>query len=51
MQFIRTIPFSWTKRHRIDGCNQFMIFYRIIVPLIVPAMMTSVIFSFLLEMG
>src|SRR5690606_36636723 len=29
-----------------DGCNRFAIFYRITVPLIVPAMMTSAIFSF-----
>ncbi len=46
MQFIRTIPYDLDEAARIDGCNQFMIFYRIIVPLIVPAIMTSMIFSF-----
>ncbi|SDL82878.1 multiple sugar transport system permease protein [Sediminibacillus halophilus] len=46
MQFIRTIPTELDEAAKIDGCNSFQIFYRIIVPLIVPAMMTSAIFSF-----
>ncbi|XEC94891.1 carbohydrate ABC transporter permease [Paenibacillus tarimensis] len=46
MQFIRTIPYEMDEAARIDGCNRFSIFYRIIVPLVVPAMMTSAIFSF-----
>ncbi|WP_026570615.1 MULTISPECIES: carbohydrate ABC transporter permease [Sediminibacillus] len=46
MQFIRTIPTELDEAAKIDGCNTFQIFYRIIVPLIVPAMMTSAIFSF-----
>ena len=46
MQFIRTIPIELDEAARIDGCNSFGIFFRIIVPLIVPAMMTSAIFSF-----
>jgi len=46
MQFIRTIPRELDDAARIDGCSNFGIFWRIIVPLIVPAMMTSAIFSF-----
>jgi multiple sugar transport system permease protein len=46
MQFIRTIPKELDQAARIDGCNTFSIFFRIIVPLVVPAMMTSAIFSF-----
>ncbi|RSL34775.1 carbohydrate ABC transporter permease [Salibacterium salarium] len=46
MQFIRTIPKELDQAARIDGCNTISIFFRIIVPLIVPAMMTAAIFSF-----
>jgi len=46
MQFIRTIPYEMDEAATIDGCNRFSIFFRIIVPLVVPAMMTSAIFSF-----
>ena len=46
MQFIRTIPTELDEAAKIDGCSNFGIFWRIIVPLIVPAMMTSAIFSF-----
>ncbi|MBU5444999.1 carbohydrate ABC transporter permease [Paenibacillus sp. MSJ-34] len=46
MQFIRTIPYELDEAATIDGCNRFMVFYRIIIPLVMPAMMTSAIFSF-----
>lgn len=46
MQFIRTLPPSLEEAAMIDGCNTFNRFIRIIVPLIVPAIMTSAIFSF-----
>lgn len=46
MQFIRTIPGEIDEAAKIDGCSKFMIFSRIIMPLVVPAMMTSAIFSF-----
>ncbi|UOQ43975.1 carbohydrate ABC transporter permease [Halobacillus salinarum] len=46
MQFIRTIPRELDEAAKIDGCNSFDIFIRVIVPLVVPAMMTSAIFSF-----
>lgn len=46
MQFIRTIPKELDQAARIDGCNTFSIFTKIIVPLVMPAMMTAAIFSF-----
>lgn len=46
MQFIRTIPVDLDEAAKIDGCNKYGIFFKIILPLIVPALMTSAIFSF-----
>jgi multiple sugar transport system permease protein len=46
VQFIRTLPMELDEAATIDGCGKFRLFYRIIVPLIMPAMATSAIFSF-----
>ncbi|SDZ31274.1 multiple sugar transport system permease protein [Evansella caseinilytica] len=46
VQFIRTIPRELDEAATIDGCNTFQIFYRIILPLITPALATAAIFSF-----
>ncbi|MEY9867976.1 carbohydrate ABC transporter permease [Peribacillus sp. RS7] len=46
IQFIRTIPTELDQAAKIDGCGTFGIFFRIICPLVVPAMMTAAIFSF-----
>lgn len=46
VQFIRNIPIDLDEAARIDGCGRFTIFYRIILPLITPALATSAIFSF-----
>ncbi|TBL79972.1 carbohydrate ABC transporter permease [Paenibacillus thalictri] len=46
MQFIRTIPQELDEAAKMDGCSRFGIFFRVVVPLIVPALMTSAIFSF-----
>ncbi|MDF2668434.1 MAG: carbohydrate transporter permease [Paenibacillus sp.] len=46
MQFIRTIPGELDEAAKMDGCSKYGIFYRVIVPLIVPSMITSAIFSF-----
>jgi len=51
MQFIRGIPRELDDAAAIDGCGQFGIFWRIIVPLISPALMTSAIFSFYFTWG
>jgi multiple sugar transport system permease protein len=46
MQFIRGIPKELDEAAEIDGCSQFGIFFRIILPLIRPALITATIFSF-----
>jgi len=46
VQFIRTIPRELDEAATIDGCNTFNIFYKIILPLIKPALATAAIFSF-----
>jgi multiple sugar transport system permease protein len=46
MQFIRGIPQELDEAAKIDGCGKVGIFFRIILPLIKPALITSAIFSF-----
>lgn len=46
IQFLRGIPRELDEAARIDGCNEFMIFSRIMMPLTKSAMVTSAIFSF-----
>lgn len=46
MQFIRGIPSELDEAAEIDGCNKFQTFFRIILPLIQPAIITAAIFSF-----
>jgi multiple sugar transport system permease protein len=46
MQFIRAIPRELDEAAKIDGCSQIGIFFRIILPLTKPALITSAIFSF-----
>lgn len=46
VQFIRQIPYELDDSAKIDGCNRFMIYARILFPLITPAIITSTIFSF-----
>ena len=46
-QFFRTIPMQLTESARIDGCSEFGIFARIILPLSKPALATVAVFSFM----
>jgi multiple sugar transport system permease protein len=46
MQFIRGIPQELDEAAKIDGCGRFGIFLKIIMPLCVPALITSAIFQF-----
>jgi multiple sugar transport system permease protein len=46
-QFFRTIPEELADAARIDGCNEFMIYARIMMPLAKPALITVAIFTFL----
>jgi multiple sugar transport system permease protein len=51
MQFIRGIPRELDDAAAIDGCGEVSIFWRIIVPLISPALVTAAIFSFYFTWG
>jgi arabinogalactan oligomer/maltooligosaccharide transport system permease protein len=42
-----TIPYSLEEAARIDGCNQFQSFYKIILPLAAPALVITALFSFM----
>ncbi|GHV15022.1 sugar ABC transporter permease [Spirochaetia bacterium] len=47
VQFIRGLPKDLDESARIDGCGKFGILVRIIIPLTVPAIITTVLFTFL----
>lgn len=47
VQFIRGIPRELDESAIIDGCGKFGIYARIIVPLAMPALITTVLFTFL----
>ncbi|MGA8113387.1 MAG: carbohydrate ABC transporter permease [Actinocatenispora sp.] len=47
VQFIRGLPRELDDAARIDGCNHWQIFRRIIVPLSLPAMGTTAMFTFI----
>ncbi|REK60579.1 MAG: ABC transporter permease [Cohnella sp.] len=46
MQFIRTVPVDLDEAAKIDGCSKYGIFFRVILPLTLPALVTAAIFSF-----
>jgi len=47
VQFIRGLPRELDDAARIDGCSHFGIFFRIIMPLSMPALATTAIFTFI----
>ncbi|MCW6007851.1 carbohydrate ABC transporter permease [Micromonospora sp. CPCC 205371] len=47
VQFIRGLPRELDEAARIDGCGHGRIFWRIILPLMKPALATTVIFTFI----
>jgi multiple sugar transport system permease protein len=47
IQFMRGIPSELNQAATVDGCNNFQIYYRIIIPMAVPAIATVAIFSFI----
>jgi multiple sugar transport system permease protein len=47
VQFIRSLPKDMDESARIDGCGKLGIFVKIIIPLSVPAIITTVLFTFL----
>lgn len=47
VQFIRGIPRELDESATIDGCNQKSIYFRIMIPLLVPALISTAIFTFI----
>jgi multiple sugar transport system permease protein len=47
MQFIRGVPRDMDEAARIDGCSWYGIFLYIVVPLIIPALMTVAVLTFI----
>ena len=47
VQFIRGLPKELDEAARIDGCGHFNTFFRIILPLMIPAVATTTIFTFI----
>lgn len=45
-QFMETLPISLMESARLEGANEFTIFYRIIMPNVKPAWLTLIIFVF-----
>jgi multiple sugar transport system permease protein len=46
-QFFLGIPAELSEAAVIDGCSHFKIYYKIIIPLSIPAMLTMALFSFI----
>ncbi len=51
VQFIRTIPTELDDSAKMDGCGMFRFYLRVILPLSVPALATTAIFTFLWTWG
>jgi len=47
VQFIRGIPRELDESAKIDGCTKFGIYWRIVIPLMKPALVTVIIYTFL----
>ena len=47
MNFMEGIPRELDEAAKIDGCSYYGIFFRIVLPLVSPALITGAIFSFM----
>jgi oligogalacturonide transport system permease protein len=47
VQFIRGLPMELDESAKMDGCNSFVILYRILLPLCKPALFSAAIFQFI----
>jgi len=47
VQFYRGIPRDLDEAAIVDGCNRYSVFYRILLPLAAPALITTTIFTFM----
>jgi len=46
-QFFLSLPMELEESAKIDGCNRFQIYWKIMLPLIKPALMTLAVFTFM----
>ncbi|WP_010203994.1 carbohydrate ABC transporter permease [Salinibacterium sp. PAMC 21357] len=46
VQFIRGLPPELEEAARVDGCTEFGVFWRVVVPLLTPALVTTAILTF-----
>ncbi len=49
--FFLTVPMELEAAAKIDGCNQFSAFWRVILPLVQPGLVTVAVFAFLMGWG
>ena len=47
IQFVRGIPRELDDAAKIDGCSMFGFYWRVIIPLSLPALVTTAIFTFI----
>lgn len=47
VQFLRSIPRDLDEAAEIDGCGHFQRFYRVLLPIMTPALATTAVFSFI----
>jgi len=47
VQFLRNVPKDLDEAAKIDGCNSFMILVKIIVPMLMPAIVSVALFKFM----
>ncbi|WP_077624708.1 carbohydrate ABC transporter permease [Sediminibacillus massiliensis] len=47
VQFMRSIPRELEEAAKIDGCGQIRMYWQLIIPLSVPALVTTMIFTFI----
>lgn len=47
IQFIRNIPTELDDAAKVDGCSRFAYYWRVILPLATPALVTTAIFTFI----
>jgi multiple sugar transport system permease protein len=50
MGFFKTVPMEMEEAARVDGCGQLGAFIRVVLPVSLPGVLTSVIFAFTLSM-
>lgn len=50
-KFFETIPMDIIESSRIDGCTELMTFFKVVMPLVTPAVATVIVFTFINNWG